>query len=165
MTNQVKGTLKRARPWDGQARWWLVLGEGAVALVLGAYILLQPQQAVTGVGQALLPGKTPRGFIGLLIFGLLILQILTFDSGVTLLAIGMLLYGVLGLVVGFLDRGQGGIRWGVVLNSLFFAAVGFVVLFVQQVNVMVDWVGPLLVIFGIALIAFAILRRIFIREA
>lgn len=192
MTTQIKGTLKRARPWDGQAPWWLVLVEGAVALVLGAYILLRPQQATTVVGQLIalfllisgilgvLTGLRHRGegrvativlirglvglIVGLLIFGLLFMQILTYNSGTTLLAIGMLLYGVLGLVVGFFDRGQGGIRWGVVFNSILFAVVGFVALFIQQANVMVDWVGPLLVIFGIALIVFAILRRVFARD-
>ena len=45
MSEQVQTTIKQAAPWRKGVSWWLVLTEGIVALVLGIYLLVAPEQA------------------------------------------------------------------------------------------------------------------------
>jgi uncharacterized membrane protein HdeD (DUF308 family) len=43
--------MNRITPWGGKAAWWIVLAEGIIALVVGLYVLVQPQQASTWLTQ------------------------------------------------------------------------------------------------------------------
>lgn len=38
-------------PWRGRAAWWVMLVEGIIALVVGLYVLVEPQQASTWLAQ------------------------------------------------------------------------------------------------------------------
>ena len=115
--------VNRIVPWKGA--WWIVLVEGIIALVVGLYVLVQPQQASTWLAQLIgtyflvnsgfaiyagffgfgPPGEQPFrlvvGGIGLVTGLLALAQPLlgTIDTlaALIILSVGLLLAGVLDL--------------------------------------------------------------------
>jgi uncharacterized membrane protein HdeD (DUF308 family) len=148
MSENVKTLTSQATPWSKQAAWWLVVVEGAVALVLGLFVLFRPEQAnvrfIQVIGGYLVvtsalalyriiahkadapgePGRWVRVGIGLVV-GLIALfhpRLPTVDTAAatTVLAVGMLLSGAMGLYGVVATRAQAGMRWGdVIVNGLY----------------------------------------------
>lgn len=126
MAQRSRLGMNRITPWGGKAAWWIVLAEGIIAVVVGLYVLVQPQQASTWLAQLIgayvlvnsglaiyagfsgsgTPGEQPfrliAGGIGL-VTGLLALAqplLVTIDTlaSFTVLGVGLLLAGVVDLV-------------------------------------------------------------------
>lgn len=51
MAGRSRFGVGRIAPWRGRVAWWVVLVEGIVALVIGLYVLVEPQQASTWLAQ------------------------------------------------------------------------------------------------------------------
>src|SRR4051812_37270493 len=45
MSDNLKSLTRQATPWNKQVAWWIVVVEGAVAFLLGLFMIFQPQQA------------------------------------------------------------------------------------------------------------------------
>src|SRR4051812_37614834 len=45
MSENLKSLTTQATPWNKQVAWWIVVVEGALAVALGLFVILQPQQA------------------------------------------------------------------------------------------------------------------------
>jgi uncharacterized membrane protein HdeD (DUF308 family) len=183
MTDKAKSTLRESAPWNPDAPWWMLLIEGIVSLVIGGYLFNQTTEAlaltgrlialfllITGLWHTLtgLGGKRrgivanmdfARGVIGLvvgvLVFGLSILGVLTPEAGGYILAFGMLLYGLLGVAVGLGSRRRGRIRWGLVLVNVLFVALSAMIFwgYTERIS---SRIGGFLVVFGVFLIGYAV---------
>lgn len=181
-----KDTLKQVAPWKSGVAWWLVLVEGIVALVLGAYLIIAPAQAATILGLLLslfliidgiiqfvaslrqaVRGRLGRwrGIIGVVV-GVAILVIWFFglearELAVTILGVGLLIYGLTGVFLVLFRRGDTRFRWGVLLGSVILTVVGLVALFdnFSPGFQSLPVIGALLVVLGVGLIIFAVGRR------
>lgn len=156
MTDQAESTMRNSAPWNPQAPWWILLIEGILGLGIGLYLYRQPTEAlaltgrllalfllVAGLWQTLTGLRRPRqnaaanmdfarGVVGLvvgvLVFGLSILGVLTPEVGGYILAFGMLIYGLLGVAVGLASRRNGRIRWGFLLANVLFIVLSAVII-------------------------------------
>jgi uncharacterized membrane protein HdeD (DUF308 family) len=155
MSENVKALTSQAAPWSKQVAWWLVVVEGGVALLLGLFVIFQPEQAnvrfIQIVGGYLLvtsalglyrlvahkeivpgePGGYVRTGIGL-VAGLIALfhtRMGSIDTAAatTVLAIGLMLSGVIGLYGLFATRAQAEKRWGQVLVNFLYLIFAYAV--------------------------------------
>src|SRR4051812_22554738 len=135
-----KSLISQVMPWKGEVLWWIIVAEGAFALLLGIYVITRPEQAagimVRVIGGYLLftsllsiyrliahkddpagsPARWVRVGIGLVV-GLVALfypRISTIDApaAATILAIGLLIDGVLGIYAIIVTHAVAGWRWG-----------------------------------------------------
>jgi uncharacterized membrane protein HdeD (DUF308 family) len=139
ISEKVKGLVVQATPWNPNVTWWVVATEGAIALLLGIYVLAQTQQAAmrliqivgsyffvtallavyrlaAGKGDpAIEPGRWLRTGISLVV-GLIALfhpmmPTISTPAAATVLAIGLLLAGAIGIYGVVSTRVQLGMRW------------------------------------------------------
>jgi uncharacterized membrane protein HdeD (DUF308 family) len=155
MSVDKKTLTSQVAPWSKGVGWSLIVVEGVVALLLGLFILFQPEQAnvrfIQVIGGYLVatcfialyrlithkvdvPGEPGRWvWVGVgLVAGLIALlhpRMATIDTAAatTVLAVGMLLMGILGLYGVFATRAQAGIRWGAVIANALFLLFAFAV--------------------------------------
>ena len=160
MTERSRFGVHRVAPWGRQAAWWIVLVEGIVALVVGLYVLVQPQQAGVWLAQVIgayflvnsglgiyvgfsgsgVPGEQPfrlvAGGIGLVTGLIALAQPLldTIDSpaAITVLGVGLLLAGIVDLAALIVGRGGLGTRLGRVLASSLHVLLGVLLLYVSR---------------------------------
>ena len=181
--------LKKASPIQKSAPWWLAVVEGAVAAVLGIYLIVDPRGAASIFGIVLSimllvsgalqtyagmrarsadPGSTStlilvRGLIGLitgaLILILWLMGVLTFTVGTWILYGALLVFGLLGIYLGFVSRPQGRIRWGMILNSVLMTALAIIVLFLTDEGDATRAAGAILILFGVLLIVYGFFFR------
>lgn len=122
--------------------WWLGLIQGLVALGLGLYILVDSQgavlilgvigaiyllvagiiDAVRGLGLRSATGDNAvliRGVIGLAVGGILLLlaffDLISLQTGYTILAIGLIVFGAFGMYTSVFKRGRRAFEWGPLL--------------------------------------------------
>jgi len=135
-----KSLTSQVMPWKGEVLWWIIVTEGAIALLLGIYVITRPEQAagimVRVIGGYLLftsllsiyrliahkddPAGSPARWIRVgigLVAGLVALfypRMSTIDApaAATILAIGLLLDGILGIYAIIVTRAIAGWRWG-----------------------------------------------------
>ena len=150
--------MNRLAPWKGA--WWVVLVEGIIALVIGLYVLVQPQQADTWLAQLIgayvlvnsglaiyagfsgsgPPAEQPfRLVVGgiALITGLLALtaplsSTIDTSASFTILGIGLLLAGVIDLASLFIGRGNLATRLWRVLASGLHVLLGILLLYLSH---------------------------------
>jgi uncharacterized membrane protein HdeD (DUF308 family) len=181
--------LKKASPMQKSAPWWLAAVEGAVAALLGIYLIIDPIGAsiIFGIALSIVilvsgalqtyagvrarsaePGTTStlilvRGLIGLIAGGLIIIlwlvDFLTFTAGTWMLYGALLVYGLLGIYLGFASRPQGRIRWGMILNSLLMVGLAVIVLFMTDEGDATQAAGAILILFGVLLIIYGFFFR------
>jgi uncharacterized membrane protein HdeD (DUF308 family) len=140
MAERNRFGVGRIAPWRGKVAWWVVLVEGMIALVVGLYVLVQPQQAGTWLAQLIgayflvnsgiaiyagFSGAGPAneqpfrlivGGIGL-VTGLLalaqpLLGTIDIPASITMLGVGLLLAGVIGLAGLIIGRVGRATLWG-----------------------------------------------------
>jgi uncharacterized membrane protein HdeD (DUF308 family) len=163
MTNQVL-------PWRDTTQWWVLLVEGAIALLIGLYIILQPQQAgatlVQIIGGYLLitsllavyrlvakkgdeppsaPGRWIRVGIGLLA-GLVAFAhpwIGTIDAAAaaTVLAIGLLILGVMGIYAIIRTHAIAGWRWSHMIEYGLYLLLGGLIVY-NNISENEPWILP-----------------------
>ena len=158
MAERSRLGVNRIAPW--KVAWWIVLVEGIIALVVGLYVLAQPQQARTWLAQLIgayvlinsgfaiyagfsgsgVPGEQPFrlvvGGIGL-VTGLLALSQLrlgTIDTpaAITVLGVGLLLVGVVELVGLIIGRGARLTPWGRVVGGGLHLLLGVLLLYASR---------------------------------
>jgi uncharacterized membrane protein HdeD (DUF308 family) len=160
MTERNRFGVGRIAPWRGTVAWWVVFVEGMIALVVGLYVLVQPQQASTWIvqligayflvnsGFALYAGFSGSGpaheqpfrlivsGIGLVIGLLALTQPLlgTIDAlaAITMLGVGLLLAGIIGLVGLIIGRVGHTTPWGRVLASSLDLLLGILLLYLSR---------------------------------
>jgi len=185
----VSDTVKRISPVEKDAPWWLAAVEGAVAGLLGIYLIIDPISAGSIIGMALAivlavsgalqtfsgwrarrsnPGLTStliliRGLIGLIVGALIIilwlLDVLTFTTGTWILYTSLIVYGLIGIFLGFASRPHGKIRWGMILNSLLMAGLGIIIIFVADEGDATRATGAILILFGVLLLVYGFFFR------
>ena len=158
MAGQSRFGVNRLAPW--KVGWWVVLVEGIIALVVGLYILVQPQQASTWIAQligayllvnsgfaiyagfsgSVPPGEQPfrlvTGGIGL-VTGLLalaqpLLGTINTLAAITILGVGLLLAGVVDLASLIIGRSNLTTRLGRVLAGGLHLLLGVVLLYLSR---------------------------------
>ncbi len=157
MSYNTKELVQQATPWSRQAVWWVVLIQGIIALALGVYVLMQPQQAGVRFVQVLGAYLAVSSIIALnrfrsrngevvvepgrwlyagiaLVAGLIAFLhpwITTIDvaAAATVLAIGAVLAGLIGLFGIFSSYGQVGIRWSAVIINLLYLLFGVIIFY------------------------------------
>lgn len=157
MSYNSQELIQQATPWSRRAVWWIVLTQGIIALALGIFVLVQPQQAgvrfvqVLGAylavssilalnrfrsrnGEVVIePGRWLYAGIALVagLIAFLHPWITTIDAAAaaTVLAIGAVLAGLIGLFGIFSSYGQVGIRWGAVIVNVLYLLFGFIIFY------------------------------------
>jgi len=185
----MSSSIKKISPVEKESPWWLAAVEGAIAALLGIYLVVDPISAASIFGIALSivlvvsgalqtfsglrvrrsnPGLTStliliRGLIGLIAGGLILilwlLDVLTFTSGTWILYAALLVYGLLGIYLGFASRPNGKIRWGMILNSLLMTGLGVIVIFFADEGDATRAAGALLILFGVLLLIYGLFFR------
>jgi uncharacterized membrane protein HdeD (DUF308 family) len=162
---------------ETQRKWWLVLIEGLIAIVIGLYMLIDQASASISFGLLLAaylaigglvkaikggmrwnaPGgkiDTIQGLVGLIGGGGILLfyflDILSLTVGVIILGIGLIIYGLLGLYKNFFDRGGAPFAWVPVFVNAALAAWGALIFFTrsQEINLTL-WSGLILLLIGL----------------
>ena len=133
--------------------WWIAGIEGVIALIIGLYILVQPQSAagilrqlialvllVVSIGEIIdgfrfrifpsAPWAILRGGIGATVAALtlfsLFSQHISNDGSRQILSIGLLVYGILGIVAITSTASESGIDLGVILISVLVIVLGII---------------------------------------
>ena len=158
MASRSGFTMNRLAPWKGA--WWVVLVEGIIALVIGLYILIQPQQAniwlaqligayvLVNSGLAIYAGFSGSGppaeqpfrlvvggialITGLLALTAPLLSTIDTSASFTILGIGLLLTGVIDLASLIIGRGNLATRLGRVLASGLHVLLGILLLYLGR---------------------------------
>jgi uncharacterized membrane protein HdeD (DUF308 family) len=160
-------------PWRGRVAWWVVLVEGIIALVVGLYVLVEPQQASTWLAQligvyllvnsgfAIYAGFSGSGSaneqpfrlivsgIGLVTGLIALAQPLlgTIDTlaSITMLGVGLSLAGIVGLAGLILGRFGEATPWGRILASGLDLLLGILLLYLSRTGT----AGNALLLFGV----------------
>ena len=181
MAQRSRLGMNRITPWGGKAAWWIVLAEGIIAVVVGLYVLVQPQQASTWLAQLIgayvlvnsglaiyagfsgsgTPGEQPfrliAGGIGL-VTGLLALSqplLVTLDTlaSFTVLGAGLLLAGVVDLVGLVVGRGSEATHLGRILAGGLHVLLGVLLLYLGHTGT----AGNALLLLGVVGIVLGVL--------
>lgn len=166
--------------------WWLVLAQGVIAVVLGIYILAQPDQAIVYIGMVaaayiFISGITQaigatvqknkksksgliRGITGIVIGGGLLAAAwfgwVDVRTGYSMLAAGLLIYGGLGLWHSFFDRGETPFSWGTIFFNVLLMLWGFLVYFSRMQGFNLTFIsGVILMVMGVVAIVWSFLIR------
>ncbi len=157
MAGRSRFEVNRIAPW--KIAWWVVLVEGIIALVVGLYVLVQPQQASTWLAQLIgayilvnsgfaiyagfsgsgPPGEQPFRLIvggiglvtGLLALAQPLLGTINTPAATTILGVGLLLAGVVDLAGLIIGRGNLTTRLGRVLAGGLHLLLGVVLLYLS----------------------------------
>lgn len=184
--DDIVESAKKYSPF--RAAWWVALVQGVLAIGLGLLFWLNPVGATNALSQFLalyllvhglfeINGRTGpgpksteqqiafyRGIVGAAVGGLLLsllfLGLLSRDFGLITLSVALIIYGAAGLYLAFaLQRGNG--RLLGIIGSVVMLALGLAGFLGRNTegNVLGTWVGPSLVVLGIALAVVAFIRR------
>jgi uncharacterized membrane protein HdeD (DUF308 family) len=152
--------VNRIAPW--KVPWWVVLVEGTIALVVGLYILAQPQQASTWLAQLMgayvlvnsgvaiyagfsgsgPPNEQPFRLIvggvslvtGLLALAQPLLVTINTPASFTILGVGLLLAGVVELAGLIISLGGQDTRWGRLLAGGLHVLLGVLLLYLSRIG-------------------------------
>ena len=172
---------------EPQRRWWLVLIEGLIAILIGLYMLIEQTNAsiyfglllaaflaVSGLVKVIKGGvrwnapggkiDTIQGLVGLIagggILGLYFLDVLSLEVGVTMLGIALIVYGILGLYENFFDRGGDPFAWAPVIVHAVLAAWGALIFFARGQNInLIMWSGLILLFVGLIAAGYSFMLR------
>jgi uncharacterized membrane protein HdeD (DUF308 family) len=160
MAERSRFRVRQIAPWRGQVAWWAVLVEGIIALVVGLYVLAQPQQASTWLAQLIgayflvnsgfaiyagfsgsgppreQPFRLVVGGIGL-VTGLLalaqpLLGTINTAASITILGVGLLLAGVIDLAGLLVGGGELRTRLGRILASGLHVLLGVLLVYLSR---------------------------------
>ena len=183
MKQELKNSMEQVKPWSKRAPWWVLLVEGILAIGLGIYALVAPQQAqglvLLGIALVLavngllavfsgLRGRQQgnlsliRGAIGLAVGLIVILMpVLNFGTALTaawILAIGLILAGVMALLAIFMEAKAA--RWGNLIIGLLFGVLGSVIVYNITTGADIVQVAAwVLLAFGLLLLAYSFFVR------
>jgi len=187
MTEQAKGVLKESAPWQRGVGWQTLGAEGLVAVVVGIYVIADPDGAqdivrqllgalllINGVlrmlhgfrdnaqGWPATPYRLVSGGIGATV-GVIVLaegfsDYLDENAARWVLGFGFLAFGLIGLCAAFVTRQSGGLRRGPLITGALYTALA-VLLFYNLRHETLDpkWFGWAFLIFGAFLLGFAYL--------
>jgi uncharacterized membrane protein HdeD (DUF308 family) len=184
--DDIVESAKKYSPF--RAAWWVALVQGVLAIGLGLLFWLYPVRAAEALAQFLAlyllihglfeinskagPASRSmaaqiayyRGIVGALVGGLLLsllfLGFLDRDFGLITLGVALIIYGAAGLYLAFaLQRGNGRILG--IISSVLMLALGLAGFLGRntETSVLGTWVGPSLVVIGLALVLVAFIRR------
>lgn len=183
MKQELKNSMEQVKPWSRRTPWWVLLVEGILAIGLGIYALVAPQQAqglvLFGIALVLavngliavfggLRGRRRgnlsliRGAIGLVV-GLIVILMPVFKFGTALtaawiLAIGLILAGVMALLAIFMESKAA--RWGNLIIGVLFLVLGSVIVYNVTTGADIVQVAAwVLVAFGLLLLAYSFFVR------
>ena len=183
MKQELKNSMEQVKPWSKRAPWWMLLIEGILALGLGIYALVVPEQAqgmvLLGIAIVLavnglitlfgyLRGRRQgnlsliRGSIGLVVGLIVILMpIFSFGSQLTaawILAIGLILAGVMAFLAVFMEAKA--TRWGNLLVAILFLILGGAIVYNITTDASIVQVAAwVLLAFGLLLTAYSFFVR------
>lgn len=178
---------RQTAPWKEGQNWWVVGIEGIVALLVGVYIVANPEGASdiirTLVALVLLalslgqieegfrfrglpasPWSTLRGGIGLAVAALALLSArsdeVTLAGARQMLAAGLLAYGVIGIVSLLFTLRTAGFRAAVIIPDILTIVLGILLLSARTDDTSgVRWLGWAAIVGGIALLIYAYLLQ------
>ena len=173
MPGRSRFGVDRITPWRGRVAWWVMLVEGIIALVVGLYVLVAPQQASTWLAQligvyllvnsgfAIYAGFSGSGSaneqpfrlivsgIGLVTGLIALAQPLlgTIDTlaSITMLGVGLSLAGIVGLAGLLLGGFRETTPWGRILASGLDLLLGILLLYLSRTGT----AGNALLLFGV----------------
>lgn len=181
----TKVSSNKAAAAKSSNAWLWTLVRGAIALILGIYLMVGARTAPIAIAYALAiyvtvsgalqtfsglfnrdaPGSTTdriRGLVGL-VGGLALLllaffNVLSLELAYTFLAVLLIIFGLLGLFEAFFDRGGARFQWMAVLVNALLAALGGLVFYSRAREFDLSlWSGVILAVIGVAVIAYAYL--------
>ena len=187
MQSMAKDAARQSAPWKEGQNWWVVAIEGIVALIIGLYIVVDPDRAsdlirvliavvllVVSVGQIVdgfrmrglpsSPWGTLRGGVGATV------ALLTLLSGWSdfiapagarqMLAIGLLAYGIIGIVSLIFTFQSTGFKIAAVITDILTIVLGILLLIAEAGDTgSVRLLGAVAIIGGIAMLVYAWLLR------
>jgi uncharacterized membrane protein HdeD (DUF308 family) len=158
MVESTKAMTGRIIPWRDTTQWWVVVVEGAIAFLLGIYIIARPEQTssvivqiiggyllvtsllavyrlVTGKG-AEPPGSPARWIrvgigvvVGLIAFAHPWLSTIDTAAAATVLAIGLLIIAILGIYAIIRTHAEAGWRWNQMIEYGIYLLIGVLVFY------------------------------------
>jgi uncharacterized membrane protein HdeD (DUF308 family) len=187
MQSRARDAARQSAPWREGQSWWVVAIEGTVALIIGLYIVVDPQRAsdlirmliavvllAVSLGQIVdgfrlrglpsSPWETLRGGVGATV------ALLTLLSGWSdyiaptgarqMLAIGLLAYGVIGIVSLIFSFRSTGFKIAAVITDILTIVLGILLLIAEAGDTgSVRLLGAVAIVGGIAMIAYAWMLR------
>jgi uncharacterized membrane protein HdeD (DUF308 family) len=187
VTGRAKGMVAEKAPWRRGVGWQTIGAEGLVAVVLGIYIIADPEGArnvvrvflgalllVNGVlrilqgfrenpqGLPATPYRLVTGGIGVTV-GVVVLaekisDYIDADAARWILGFGFLAFGLIGLAAAVVTRRAGGLRRGPLITGVLYTVFA-VLLFYNLRHESLDpkWFGYAFLLFGAAFLGFAYL--------